>query len=126
MRNITKTTINKALDFEEKLAESKWNKFRELLSESKLNVVITSGSTLYIKIEGEDKADIEIFESSDTNGRFVHIELWYYDFIKPEFTDYHRKRGGNDFKAVGQALNYIYTIIEDIQRDRKMRRNREH
>ena len=121
MKAIQRSTFNKAHTFEKKAALEKWNKFVELLESSTLTTKnkSESGKEIYIVIEGEDKADIELYFNPTINGYFAHVELWYYQFKLISMNNKHNKETHN-FKSIHQAFRYINELLEDIKWDRKL------
>ncbi|UXS76351.1 hypothetical protein [Staphylococcus chromogenes] len=120
---INKTIINKARTFEKKLGKQKWNKFKELLLQTKYKIVHLSDSELFLKIPGEERADIEIFPIYELNTwdqSFIHIQLWFYDFKTDGFKELFDKKEKHQHNNIVEALNYINFILSIIQEDKRL------
>lgn len=118
MKKIQKQYINKAINSEKKITKEKWGRLKEIIRESGLPIKNDSKDEMFIKIEGETKADIELYPTSLLNGGFVVIHLWYYDFQNETLARKYKSRK-NELSGIPEALERINSILWDIQRDKQ-------
>ncbi|MEB7657623.1 hypothetical protein NGB24_07120 [Mammaliicoccus vitulinus] len=117
MKTIQKNTFNKSLTFEKQIAKQKWDKFKELIQQSGVAIKSIEEDTILLKIEGEERADIEMFSVHTAFGDFVHIQLWYYYFNSESINEKHRRKS-NRYNDIPSAFAYINSIYEDIKMDK--------
>lgn len=120
---INKSVINKGRTFQKKIGKQEWMKFKELLLQTKLNIVQHSENELFVKIPGEERADIEIFPIYNIytwNQSFVHIQLWFYDFKTKKCKDWFKENGNLQHDNIVEAMNYINDIIHVIAVDKRL------
>lgn len=120
---INKTIINKARTFEKKLGKQEWNKFKELLLKTKHKIKHSSDNEMFLKIPGEERADIEIFpiyEFNTWDQSFIHIQLWFYDFKTDRFKELFDKEEKHQHNNIVEALNYINFILRIIRDDKRL------
>ena len=118
MKTIQKKIFIKSLTFEKQIAEQKWNKLKEMIKLSGVAIKSIEGDTIFLDIEGEDKADIEMFLAHTSFGDFVHIQLWYYTFNSENMRNKHYGKN-HRYNDIPSAINYINSIYEDIKMDKR-------
>lgn len=121
MKKIQKQYINKARTFEKKITNEKWNKLREIIRESGLSIKIDSDHEMWLNVAPNSSAEIELYPHHLSNGEFVHIKIWSYQF-KSEILEekyYGSDRNQRDISGIPEALLYINRILKDIRFDIK-------
>lgn len=108
----------KGLKAEKKYTAGRWKDLKSILRTSGLDVAIYPDE-MFVKIEGDDKADIELFPTpTGEDEGFVFINLWYYEFNSKTLEVKDRKRKQR-YSTIPDALMGIHSILEDVQLDMK-------
>lgn len=77
---MTKKAYEKAISLQKKINKQSWQALQEIVRNN-YDLKIDSDNEMYIRIPGEDKADIEIIPS--TQGyNFARIQLWYFSELE--------------------------------------------
>ena len=77
---MTRKAYEKAISLQKKINKQTWQALQEIVRNN-YDLKIDSDNEMYIRIPGENNADIEIIPS--TQGyNFAHIELWYFNGIE--------------------------------------------
>ncbi|MEP9852135.1 hypothetical protein ABDK10_05470 [Staphylococcus aureus] len=128
MRPILFKTKDKAERYDAFTSKNKWDKLTELLNESSITIKTQNEHEILLQIPGEVKADIELYPSfTGYENGFVNIVLWYYTFSNNN-TRYESRlniKGGRasyQASTVSGALNFIDTILYEIEQDKKIRK----
>lgn len=110
-----------ARKLEEQYAKTKWDEFKGMIKVHGYPIKKDNGHEMFLSIEGESKADIEIFQITKNADVFAHIELWYYEFEKEKLTDKYYQNPTRRYSSLLDAISYINKIYDDIKLDKEFK-----
>lgn len=101
---------DKAKSIDKHMYKQLWQDLKELIVKE-YSVKVEKENELFIRIKGEETADIEVFPTND----YIHVQLWYYD-LPEHLAKQHEK---NCFYTATEVINEINSIEYSIKRARK-------
>lgn len=134
MKPILQKNYKLAGKYDVEVSHMIWEALKEAIRSSNIEIASENRDEMFLKIPGEDKADIELYRLDgfqDTG--YVKINLWYYKFVNFR-SDRFTSRGVTHGEGVGNipvsytaqsvsgALRNISRIMEEIKIDQSLKR----
>lgn len=119
MKSFNKNIISKSITYENKISKDKWLKLQEIIRVSGVDIKIDRDNEMFLSIEGEERADIELFPlKNQYNGEFVHVQLWYYTFFNERLNNKYLETN-HSFSGIPATLEFINSLYRDVKFDKK-------